>query len=449
MRAWLTQEGQDGKHVAVVHCKAGKGRSGTVACSYLISQEGWRMEDALQRFTERRMRPGFGPGVSIPSQRRWVGYVNRWTNAMGRNYVDRAVEILEIQIWGLRDGVKVAVEGYGDQGKMIRCFHLFRRSERIVMEDGSNNKNNNSSSDSFSHQPQEIKATAPAIETVTSPTSSATVSETRQQKRTKKFSAVLLRPTQPIILPSSDVNIGFERRTKATYTGWAMVTSVAHVWFNAYFEGGHQHDSGVFECEWENLDGIKGTMQRGTKALDRVKVVWRYAAPTPQAEKEKKGEVTPQSEPGEEVPEARPADWRSDNVTRVDGGIEYHESATTTAAVVGTRRETGEHDDTDKRKESVSFGITRDEPLVLQDVLLVRPGKLLAEGPSIIRKLGPRKQTEESMDISLASSVENLSEKKEGQKDPKQDEEEGTDGDLASVQPFFNGERRPEKMEQK
>jgi len=57
MRGWLS--GEEGR-VAVVHCKAGKGRSGTVVCSYLISEEGWSREAAEARFTERRMRAGFG-----------------------------------------------------------------------------------------------------------------------------------------------------------------------------------------------------------------------------------------------------------------------------------------------------------------------------------------------------------------------------------------------------
>lgn len=55
------------RRVAVVYCKAGKGRSGTVACSYLIGREGWTRADALKRFTERRMKVGFSEGVSIPS----------------------------------------------------------------------------------------------------------------------------------------------------------------------------------------------------------------------------------------------------------------------------------------------------------------------------------------------------------------------------------------------
>ena len=110
MRNWLKGYAEDGKtmrdgglqegRVVVVHCKAGKGRSGTVSCSYLISEEGWRAEDALKRFTERRMRPGFGAGVSIPSQLRWISYVDRWTKG-GKRYIERPIEILEVHVLSL------------------------------------------------------------------------------------------------------------------------------------------------------------------------------------------------------------------------------------------------------------------------------------------------------------------------------------------------------------
>lgn len=140
MRNWIQRlddpsaEGENKKHrVAVVHCKAGKGRSGTTACSYLISQEGWKKEDALERFTARRMRAGFGNGVSIPSQLRWVNYVDRWTNKMGKKYVERSVEILEVHVWGLRDGVKVSVEGYVENGRRIRQFHTFKKRRRLSL----------------------------------------------------------------------------------------------------------------------------------------------------------------------------------------------------------------------------------------------------------------------------------------------------------------------------
>jgi protein-tyrosine phosphatase len=145
MRNWLhgdeeqekSSSDKSNRRVAVVHCKAGKGRSGTVACSYLISQEGWSRSEALRRFTERRMRAGFGEGVSIPSQLRYVRYVDEWTNKMNKQYVERPVEIVELHVWGLRDGVKVAVDGYIEDGRQIKCFHTFIREEKVVIERGS------------------------------------------------------------------------------------------------------------------------------------------------------------------------------------------------------------------------------------------------------------------------------------------------------------------------
>jgi protein-tyrosine phosphatase len=291
--------------VAVVHCKAGKGRSGTIACSYLVSQEGWKVDDALKRFTERRMRVGFGNGVSILSQVRWVGYVDRWANDMDRAYVERPVEVLEIHVWGLRDGVKIAVRGYVDGGKTIKCFHLFHRSERTIVDSGKGNNGNGNgngnsningvrkprdkleresqvdgstlnhevSTPSSEESSSLVYASVSGLETVTTPSQSGDMSSPQAHGT---VAAIVLRPSKPVILPTSDVNIDFERRTKAGYTRLAMATSIAHVWFNAYFEGGDKHDSGVFECEWEDFDGIRGSSQKGTKALERVKVVWRY-----------------------------------------------------------------------------------------------------------------------------------------------------------------------------
>ncbi|KAL4978544.1 protein-tyrosine phosphatase-like protein [Aspergillus desertorum] len=369
MRNWLQRldgsraEGQEnqekGQRIAVVHCKAGKGRSGTMACSYLISQEGWKMEDALQRFTERRMRVGFGSGVSIPSQLRWVRYVNRWTNEMGKRYVERPVEIVEIHVWGLRDGVKVAVEGFVEDGQKIKQFHLFRKGERTVMsddtsqpqssqrssnatsegDDNSGSSNGNLSKTTFKQKPnamrtsdsstqgqeqQPISATESdsSLFSTTTPASASTpttpTTTTTSQAPQKHTHAVLLRPSSPLLVPSPDINIDFERRSKAaSYTGLAMVTSIAHVWFNPYFEGGDKYDSGVFEIDWDAMDGIKGTSRKGIRALDRLKVVWRYADDSTTEVRHAHAQARPVSrgvimepKPGEPIPETRVKDWR-------------------------------------------------------------------------------------------------------------------------------------------
>ncbi|KAI1330861.1 phosphatases II [Xylariaceae sp. FL0255] len=360
------------ERVVVVHCKAGKGRSGTMACSYLIAECGWTPEEALARFTERRMRPKFGPGVSIPSQLRWISYVNRWTQG-GKKYVDRQLEIVEIHVWGLRNGVKLAVEGYVDQGKKIKVFHTFSKKERHVVEgnapssgmmdvmyemtgygssppanridseeDATTNTNNQPKSPDVTNTPTSTNSTqsltkkAPKlIPRLSRPNGSLHSQNSAQGSTSKTISdppssslaynedetepggmAVIFTPDEPIRVPTSDVNITIERRNRAPKSvGLVMVTAVAHVWFNAFFEGhgpeqdGVPDDTGVFEIEWDKLDGIKGSSQKGSRAADRIAVVWKSVVP-------EEGEPLPTvAEPsaGTPVPQMQAADWHGDN----------------------------------------------------------------------------------------------------------------------------------------
>ncbi|KAK4934311.1 Telomerase protein component 1, partial [Elasticomyces elasticus] len=298
MRNWLTpvsETTETQKRVAVVHCKAGKGRSGTVSCSYLISEQGWSREDALKRFTKRRMRSGFGEGVSIPSQLRWVRYVDRWTNSMNKQYLERPVEIVEIHIWGLRGGVKVCVEGFVDEGRRIKNFHTFTREEKVNVDS------------TFEHElSDQTKPIKQDTETLLEPGEGQFPPRSERLPDVEKEPQqnVILRPRQPIRLEASDVNIDFERRNTSKFPGFTMVTSIAHVWFNTFFEGGYEgNDSGVFEIEWAAMDGIKGSERKGIKALDKLKVVWRYPADTREARIE-------EPKPGEPVAEGKSTDWR-------------------------------------------------------------------------------------------------------------------------------------------
>jgi hypothetical protein len=386
-----------------------------MACSYLIAECGWKPEDALARFTERRMRPGFGAGVSIPSQLRWVSYVDRWTKG-GKKYFDRPVEIVEIHVWGLRNGVKVAVEGFVEEGKKIHVFHTFKGEERIVVEPGApggggvmdmvqdmagygvnaavgetgeveedadygeivkgtddNNSGNGSSKEDtpsrssskklkgsrttglmrkLSRKPgsspnlEKLGKMGPKSKTIAIPDASRASSTgtpppgkagPQSQSATSlqngsSFSdssepggqAVIFKPTDSLRVPNSDINISIERRNRAPASvGLTMVTAVAHVWFNAFFEGngpeqdGKADESGVFEIDWDKMDGIKGSSRRGTRALDRLAVVWRVVG-AGQAGAEGEAEAAQGvaiNEPGEDspVPQMQAADWKGGN----------------------------------------------------------------------------------------------------------------------------------------
>lgn len=379
----------ENKRVVVVHCKAGKGRSGTMACSYLISQCGWTPEDALAKFTEKRMRPQFGAGVSIPSQLRTISYVDRWTKG-GKKYVDREVEITEVHVWGLRHGVKVSVEGFADEGKKIKVLHTFSKKERHIVQgdapggggvmdflgdalspvgdddevyedadyneivDGDQTKSsgagNKESTPSRSQSKkgsrtsqllrnrsvkklasnQKSKTINPAdfatkssnTSTPTSGQSTLTLPNADTSRPTLADTsepggmAVIFKPSTPIRIPNSDISVSLERRNRTpAYMGLTMVTAVAHVWFNAFFEGngpendGRAEDSGVFDIEWEKMDGIKGSSRKGTKAADKISVVWRAVGSQPDSASPPGVVIT---EPGEgsPVPQMRPAAWK-------------------------------------------------------------------------------------------------------------------------------------------
>ncbi|KAJ9446912.1 Phosphatidylinositol 3 [Diplonema papillatum] len=64
------EETPDG--VVAIHCKAGKGRTGTIICSYLCAYENMTPAAALKLFGERRSTDG--KGVTIPSQVRYIRY---------------------------------------------------------------------------------------------------------------------------------------------------------------------------------------------------------------------------------------------------------------------------------------------------------------------------------------------------------------------------------------
>ncbi|XP_053960890.1 serine-rich adhesin for platelets isoform X1 [Anastrepha ludens] len=89
---WLKADSQN---VAAVHCKAGKGRTGTMICCYLLySGQQATAEDALECYAEKRTKDR--KGVTIPSQRRYVQYFAKLIRS-GVPYEKRILQFCEIR----------------------------------------------------------------------------------------------------------------------------------------------------------------------------------------------------------------------------------------------------------------------------------------------------------------------------------------------------------------
>ena len=137
---------------------------------------------------------------------------------------------------------------------------------------------------------------------------------------------VIFKPSSRVILPSSDINIDVERRNKTNLGGLTMVTSVAHVWINTFFEGngpeqhGQPDDSGVFEIEWDAMDGIKGSSRKGTASFDRIAVLWKAV----DVDAGRPSVVINEPAEGEEVPQTQPADWRGGDKDKSDPDAATH-----------------------------------------------------------------------------------------------------------------------------
>lgn len=348
------------------------------------------MEKALQRFTERRMRPGMGyKGVSIPSQLRWLTYVDRWTK-YGKMYVERQVEILEVHCWGLRDGVKIQIEGFVEDGKLIKNFHTFTKEEREIVRGEVKTtgmaqavhevmyKNGLSGSSGKANAQQDGKksdskdASRSSLEVPQNADATAISKGSSKESLLPGTGDVVFRPSKRVVLPTNDINIDVERRNKAAFD-LTMVTAVAHVWFNTFFEGngaeknGTADESGVFEIDWDAMDGIKGSSRKGTQAFERIAVVWRAL----NAEEGRPGVVITEPKEGEEVKQTGPTDWKGTkgvepsegkdlglrssspddsevDVSHTDAIKDANEKGKTAIKVPG-RRNSGESDDSDTR----------------------------------------------------------------------------------------------------
>ncbi|KAK9477989.1 protein-tyrosine phosphatase-like protein [Lipomyces japonicus] len=261
-------------NVAVLHCKAGKGRSGTMFCAYLIAQHHWSSQAALAHFTAKRMKSGFGEGVSILSQRRWIRYVESWSRDPNREYRALPVLVCEIRIFNPVKGLEIRCCGFKEAGQKIVTLYHF--TERDLVDEKEYSANPDINLDIEATKDTNTASSPRADDLHRTGTYRSIEYKHIKPKSTtdppRQGHKIILRP-QAHVHVTADINITIEKKIYGP-AGLSFLSATSYVWFNAFFEGQSEQNGGTFMVAWEEMDGFKGTKKRGSKSFDFLEVDW-------------------------------------------------------------------------------------------------------------------------------------------------------------------------------
>uniref|UniRef100_A0A8C4H5U6 Transmembrane phosphatase with tensin homology n=1 Tax=Dicentrarchus labrax TaxID=13489 RepID=A0A8C4H5U6_DICLA len=132
VREWMSA---DSKNIIAIHCKGGKGRTGTMVCTWFIDSDQFESaQDSLEYFGERRTdksRSSKFQGVETPSQSRYVGYYEIMKTKFDRQLPPpkslgiKSIRIHSIAGVGKGDGSDLKVKIIVKKELVFQCVCVF------------------------------------------------------------------------------------------------------------------------------------------------------------------------------------------------------------------------------------------------------------------------------------------------------------------------------------
>ena len=174
-------------------------------------------------YSKKRML--VGPGISIPSQLRWLSYVEQWRDS--RNYFNIPFRISHIQLYEVKDikfdvGIAVFRKNFNTETWDIFILHLFKENE------------------------------------VTKSTENGKITITYESK-------------SPILCQTEFCL--FLARNRLAGNSSFLRNSMAQCWINTYFEPLKYKKLG-----WNEMDCIGGINKKKSSVFESIKINWNFPA---------------------------------------------------------------------------------------------------------------------------------------------------------------------------
>ncbi|OCT93067.1 phosphatidylinositol 3,4,5-trisphosphate 3-phosphatase TPTE2 [Xenopus laevis] len=145
VRAWMAEDPQN---VIAIHCKGGKGRTGTMVCTYLVDSDQFESAvESLDYFGERRTDTSVSTkfqGVETPSQSRYVAYYEVLKNKFNRQLPPekqlriRSIRIHSIQGVGRSNGTDLKVQITMKKEVIFQCICETQENCKLFFDAGNN-----------------------------------------------------------------------------------------------------------------------------------------------------------------------------------------------------------------------------------------------------------------------------------------------------------------------